>query len=393
MPSIEETRRQQLADERNTTLASRLKDLRQINGKPDKSPKTSPFRFKDGTEPKKRKHPSRHGADGEDGEEDASGRKHMKEPPETDQADDDTAHPFPREPTNPDHNAHQNSNAAFRESLFDALADDEGAAYWESVYSQPIHTFPRPAFPNASGELEAMSDDEYAAHVQTKMWEKKNPHVVLERERKEKQRKEEEEERVRQRDEFVRRKQQKAAWERFHKRAKKFAGLDDDNGGNDDDHEFVFEFEDMKRLASKYRTTEEQEIHEAWKRYLAEWDRMKREMLLLQVPERGSLDAEQPSSSSKVQEEKKHLSTRIPWPVLASKPVIKENIVEFMRHMPLERDGPVTREHMLKAERVKWHPDKVQQRFGGEVDEGTMKLVTGVFQVVDALLDAERKRR
>ena len=40
----------------------------------------------------------------------------------------------------------------------------------------------------------------------------------------------------------------------------------------------------------------------------------------------------------------------------------------------------------LKAERVRWHPDKVQQRFGGGVDEGTMRVVTGVFQVVDAVL-------
>src|SRR5436190_10673322 len=35
-------------------------------------------------------------------------------------------------------------DTAFRESLFDALADDEGAAYWESVYGQPIHIYPRP---------------------------------------------------------------------------------------------------------------------------------------------------------------------------------------------------------------------------------------------------------
>ena len=46
---------------------------------------------------------------------------------------------------------------------------------------------------------------------------------------------------------------------------------------------------------------------------------------------------------------------------------------------------------LLKAERVRWHPDKVQQRFGGAVDEGTMTVVTGVFQVVDALVEQERK--
>jgi hypothetical protein len=41
---------------------------------------------------------------------------------------------------------------------------------------------------------------------------------------------------------------------------------------------------------------------------------------------------------------------------------------------------------------VRWHPDKVQQRFAGAVDEGTMKVVTGVFQVVDALVEEERKK-
>jgi hypothetical protein len=35
----------------------------------------------------------------------------------------------------------------------------------------------------------------------------------------------------------------------------------------------------------------------------------------------------------------------------------------------------------------------VQQRFGGTVDEGTMKVVTGVFQVVDSLVEEERKRQ
>jgi len=56
-----------------------------------------------------------------------------------------------------------------------------------------------------------------------------------------------------------------------------------------------------------------------------------------------------------------------------------------MRHAPYEVGR--SRVKVLKAERVRWHPDKVQQRFGGAVDEGTMKLVTGVFQVVDAVFE------
>lgn len=67
-----------------------------------------------------------------------------------------------------------------------------------------------------------------------------------------------------------------------------------------------------------------------------------------------------------------------------------------MRHAPVTSDndkGPLGQLQALKLERVRWHPDKVQQRFGGAVDEGTMKVVTGVFQVVDGLVEEERKRR
>jgi hypothetical protein len=47
---------------------------------------------------------------------------------------------------------------------------------------------------------------------------------------------------------------------------------------------------------------------------------------------------------------------------------------------------------LLKAERVRWHPDKIQHRFGGNVDEGTMKIVTGIFQIVDDMVEQQRKR-
>ncbi|KLU83995.1 hypothetical protein MAPG_03043 [Magnaporthiopsis poae ATCC 64411] len=43
------------------------------------------------------------------------------------------------------------ADAAFRESLFDAMADDEGAAYWEGVYGQPIHTGKRADISEAAG--------------------------------------------------------------------------------------------------------------------------------------------------------------------------------------------------------------------------------------------------
>ncbi|KAI5362076.1 Putative NF-kappa-B inhibitor-like protein [Septoria linicola] len=406
MPSIEEAKRQVKAGLKNqqqqqqqhevdhdAILASLWDEIDDHNGQseepyvpkrhrerneykePRSGDRTTKFRFKDSAEPRKRKHRSRD-------DEHRRHRKHRKERQHAEQRD-EGAHPFPREPTNPERGGHDNANIAFQESLFDALADDEGAAYWESVYSQPIHVFPRPTVQNACGELEEMNDEEYAAFVQTKMWEKKNPEIVLERERKEKQRKEEEEEKVRQRQEFVRRKQ-RSAWEKAQNEgARKFAGV-----GHDEDYEYVFDFEDRKGGASKRSTesaTQQQEYRNAWKQYLAAWDKLKHELLQTHNPQTG-ISEEQSTSKG----ESKSPSKRIPWPVLQSKPVIKPNIEDFMRHIPLERDGS-TREQMLKSERVRWHPDKVQQRFRGVVDEGTMKIVTGVFQVVDSLLEAERK--
>ena len=48
---------------------------------------------------------------------------------------------------------------------------------------------------------------------------------------------------------------------------------------------------------------------------------------------------------------------------------------------------------VLKKERVRWHPDKMQQRAGeAGIDGATMKLVTAVFQVVDRLWSQMREK-
>ncbi|KAG6020256.1 hypothetical protein E4U41_002911, partial [Claviceps citrina] len=88
--------------------------------------------------------------------------------------------------------------AAFRESLFDAMADDEGASYWQSVYGQPIHVYSSEKV-GPAGELEQMTEDEYAAHVRQKMWEKTHAGLLEERARREesRRRRQDEEERAR----------------------------------------------------------------------------------------------------------------------------------------------------------------------------------------------------
>jgi len=331
------------------------------------------FRFKSThLDPRHRKRRSHHDHDRDEGRYRKSRRNN---------ADDDepthpgpTAHPFPREPTDPSIPPDENATQAFRSSLFDALADDEGAQYWESVYNQPIHIYSRSSVPNPLGELEQMDDEEYVAYVKTKMWERKNPEVVLERERGERKRREAEEQRAREREEFVRRKEQ-AAWERAQRR---FGGRGDDEGGEERyERTFAGESEaDRFTIDAKDEDVSMQEYAQAWSDYLAAWDKLKLDLL-------AKVDEDHDDESSKI-------SKRIPWPVLSSKPVLKHNIEAFMRHAPTNEDR--SKLQTLKAERVRWHPDKVQQRFGGRVDEGTMRLVTGVFQVVDSIFEEERKR-
>ncbi|KAI2989598.1 hypothetical protein CBS147345_10613 [Aspergillus niger] len=48
---------------------------------------------------------------------------------------------------------------------------------------------------------------------------------------------------------------------------------------------------------------------------------------------------------------------------------------------------------LLKTERVRWHPDKIQHRYGKlGIDERVLKSVTEVFQIVDQMWNEERKR-
>lgn len=331
------------------------------------------FRFKSGTSgPRKRRQGSKSG-DTAEHRQHHKRRKHRYPPP---LSDPEPIHPFPREPTSLEE-PNLGSTDAFRESLFDALADDEGAHYWESVYSQPIHVYSRPIIETKKGELEQMDDEEYAAYVKLKMWEKKNPHIVLERERAERKRKDQEEAQTKEREEFVRRKEQ-AAWERSQRRSGRRSGAGDD----DDEYDYKFSGDKNSKAESKSQRKESEtakhtseEYLAAWLHYLEAWDKLKHELLKDRSAENSS--AHSPSQ-------------RIPWPVMATSPVGKANIEDFMRNAPADADRTALR--ILKSERVRWHPDKVQQLFGGNVDEGTMRLVTGVFQVVDALFEGERER-
>ena len=240
-------------------------------------------------------------------------------------------------------------DTAFRESLFDALADDEGAAFWEGVYGQPIHTYPD-VRTGPEGELERMSDEEYTAYVRAKMYEKTHQHIIEERERRE----EEKKRRERERRETPGQDRGRSAFER-------------------DIEESLRRGEDRKRRAQG---------KERWERYLEAWKSL-------------GEDATPEDEQSK---RKKKLRDRVPWPVHSSRfaDLGKAEIEAFFHTGASVESAAGTKSDLLsilKAERVRWHPDKMQQRLGSQgIDDATIKAVTAVFQVVDRMWTEEREK-
>ena len=231
--------------------------------------------------------------------------------------------------------------AAFRESLFDAMADDEGAAFWEGVYGQPIHTYPRPRskhksdtiddHPTDTENLNSMTDEEYVTYVRAKMWEKTHQHVLEEQ-----RRREEAKSRRRQSDEEGRRLEK---------------GVE----------EALRRGEERRRKA-RWKTR--------WCEYLERWKCF---------TEQAGGDA----GTNPVEAIRK----RIPWPVLSGmrRDVNQAEVERFFKHAP-ESSGAEYDANLLKLERVRWHPDKVQQKAGSStVDEETMRTITAVFQIIDQL--------
>ncbi|KAL8705989.1 MAG: hypothetical protein Q9201_000933 [Fulgogasparrea decipioides] len=236
---------------------------------------------------------------------------------------------------------HLDSETAFRESLFDALADDEGAAFWESVYGQPIHTYSPYILSSAKtnndpeqAELQRMTDDEYATYVRARMWEKSHGFIIEERRRREV-------ERVRRKH----REKHERDWERSVEEALKRG--------------------EERREKSRWK--------DAWGRYLRGWD------VLSQIGNR----------------EDTEMKERIPWPVetVRYKDVAAEQVEKFFKHAPQPRKpgDEVNLGATLKVERLRWHPDKFLQRAGGQgLDKETIAKVTTVFQVIDRMWSGMR---
>ncbi|KAH8673644.1 hypothetical protein BX600DRAFT_455859 [Xylariales sp. PMI_506] len=228
-------------------------------------------------------------------------------------------------PPNPFEEPPLDPEAAFRESLFDAMADDEGAAYWEGVYGQPVHVYSN-AKTGPQGELEQMDDEEYAAYVRQKMWEKTHQGLLEERAKREEMRK------------------AKDAKEQEARRL-------------------------TKQMEDSLRRGEERRKKKSWKSkfedYVAAWGNWS-----------GTLDG-------------------MCWPIASGdrQDLNNENVRDFLVNGldPIEI-GEKAFIARLKDERVRWHPDKIQQRLGDKFDDSVRRDVTAVFQIIDKIWSDARSK-
>lgn len=232
------------------------------------------------------------------------------------------------------------------------MADDEGADYWQAVYGQPIHTYADPGVSREpGGELEHMTDEEYASYVRTRMWERTREGMLEMQERERRERRE------------------KA------KREKRYE-------------------EDVRERVRFEKAVEESLARGAGRRKTRVWrDRGKEYSKRWEVLD-GLLRGEGDSGG-------KRLEQLIFWPVESGKrrDVSKDAVGDFLGNALVAESGSesgsetkVDLPGVLKTERVRWHPDKIQHRYGSlGIDEDVMASVTEVFQIIDDMWNEVKK--
>lgn len=252
------------------------------------------------------------------------------------------------------------------------MADDEGAAYWEGVYGQPIHVYPPPGQSGDAYEGEdynnpdVLDADAYAAYVRRKMWEKSHEHILEEREKRAQRAREDQKRREEARklaDEADRLPDgQRRKWADGHPESGRSYGT------------YASSFaEDLEAgLRRGERRREEKRWRQAWSDYTGKWE------ALLERTGRAEGDGGG--------------QVRLPWPVLSGKEkdVDAEAVQTFLNQVHLYSTGSDILKTQLKLERVRWHPDKVMQRF--KVDKRTLQTVTAVFQVIDHMWSEEKNK-
>ncbi|KAF3770138.1 hypothetical protein M406DRAFT_221821, partial [Cryphonectria parasitica EP155] len=230
---------------------------------------------------------------------------------------------------------------AFRESLYDALADPQGAAFWERIYGQPIHIYSRTKVNPETGQIENMDDEQYVAYIKAEMF-KKTQSGFIEEQKRRRERAQQAAQRAFEAEKAARERQRRAEDERKLQR---------------DIERSLRRAEDRRK-----RRAREQRFDEYTKQW-KDWDG-------------------EPAS--------------IPWPTeTGSRKELSEKGIRsfFVRGLDLRGFGSRAFSAKLKEQRVRWHPDKMQQRLGGKdmVEKSVMADITMIFQVIDTLWDDTRK--
>lgn len=229
---------------------------------------------------------------------------------------------------------YKDPEVAFQESLLEAIADEEGAAYWQGVYGQPIHGYARPEVENERGQLELMTDEEYAAYVRQKMYEKTDEYREKEKRRREKEKEQQK----------LKDAEERAEWQRKER-------------------------ERLLREKERRLKKSSERMVKAWASYTAAWEAITKK--------------EQPIAEE----------LHIPWPVESGKlkDISRETIEIFLKSAPSKNRTDEVSEtkvyvDILRLERVRWHPDKALQRWGRDhVTDEMLQGITAVFQIIDAL--------
>ena len=85
-----------------------------------------------------------------------------------------------------------------------------------------------------------------------------------------------------------------------------------------------------------------------------------------------------------------HSVNSIPWPALPNQEVKASTVQAFMRFAATTNAEFTVK--ALKTERLHWHPDKIQQRFGVKSGSEIMARVNEVFDTVQSMLRSEQMR-
>lgn len=258
-------------------------------------------------------------------------------------------------------------NVAFRESLFDALADEAGAAFWQGVYGQPIHNYSNTFTNSESGQIEVMDDEQYANFVRRKMWEKSREGIEAARQDRDRRRTGR---RQKEHDED----QAGSSFETLHAHA------------HAREYE-VFNLEIDESICRANARKEHRYWRKRWQDYLGGWDSLER---ICRTRKESTVESDGQIS----------LLDQIPWPTGSGSwhELCLQDIKGFFENVAAHNntDGDVARSEytMIKMERVRWHPDKMQQRYGGiDLEQDVIEHITAVFQILDDLRREKSKGR